>query len=108
MNLFMNGVEILRVENNKYYIDAEECLQEVSKREFIDELNNMAWVCLTSWNKELRQQYLDIVDYVNNVKKCPNCSKEYYEPSAISRKDNKTEICSNCGVQEALEQFYGV
>lgn len=26
-------------------------------------------------------------------------------PGALSRLDNKTEICSDCGVQEALEDF---
>jgi hypothetical protein len=25
---------------------------------------------------------------------------------AISRRDNKTEICSACGTQEALEDFF--
>ncbi len=36
---------------------------------------------------------------------CPNCGHEYEEHPAISRKDNKTKICSNCGVKEALEIF---
>lgn len=39
--------------------------------------------------------------------KCPICGKEYQEPPAISRKDNKkdnkTEICPDCGTLEALE-----
>jgi predicted RNA-binding Zn-ribbon protein involved in translation (DUF1610 family) len=39
------------------------------------------------------------------IKKCPHCSKYYLEPSAISRADNKTEICSDCGVKEALEAY---
>ncbi|MDO4963363.1 MAG: hypothetical protein Q4E75_04620 [bacterium] len=36
---------------------------------------------------------------------CPNCHKEYSEPPAISRRDNKTYICSNCGTREALYDF---
>ncbi len=36
---------------------------------------------------------------------CPRCHKEYSGHPAISRKDNKTEICSDCGVQEALFEF---
>lgn len=45
---------------------------------------------------------------------CPKCSG--YIPNnenpgaysgAISRRDNKTEICSACGTQEALEDFLG-
>lgn len=35
--------------------------------------------------------------------KCPICGKEYTEPPAISRKDNKTGICPDCGTLEALE-----
>lgn len=36
---------------------------------------------------------------------CPRCHKDYSERPAISRKDNKTEICSNCGMQEAMFNF---
>ena len=35
--------------------------------------------------------------------KCPICGKEYDDRPAISRKDNKTEICPDCGTLEALE-----
>lgn len=34
---------------------------------------------------------------------CPACGKEYRQAPAISRKDNKTEICPCCGVLEAVE-----
>lgn len=40
-----------------------------------------------------------------DIRKCPRCSKYFAELPAISRKDNKTEICSNCGTEEALEAF---
>lgn len=40
-----------------------------------------------------------------DIKKCPRCSKYFIEPPALSRKDNKTEICSSCGVEEALESL---
>ena len=36
--------------------------------------------------------------------KCPRCGKYYLGHPAISRKDNKTEICSACGIEEALIQ----
>ena len=39
------------------------------------------------------------------IKVCPVCGKKYYDHPAISRKDNKTEICSKCGTLEAVEQF---
>lgn len=35
--------------------------------------------------------------------KCPVCGKHYTDPPAISRKDNKTAICPDCGTLEALE-----
>lgn len=41
---------------------------------------------------------------INN--KCPKCNNELGKYPAISRKDNKTEICSNCGMLEALDDFY--
>ncbi len=34
---------------------------------------------------------------------CPICGKEYTAIPAISRKDNVTEICPECGTREALE-----
>jgi len=42
----------------------------------------------------------------DEYKKCPRCGIYYVGFPAISRKDNKTEICSNCGVSEAIEDFY--
>lgn len=40
---------------------------------------------------------------IDDVKKvCPRCSKTYwYSEHAISRADNSTEVCGNCGVEEA-------
>ena len=36
---------------------------------------------------------------------CPKCGNEYYGYSALSRVDNKTEICNHCGTKEALTAF---
>ena len=33
---------------------------------------------------------------------CPLCGEEYWEPPAISRVDDKTEIYSSCGIREAV------
>lgn len=38
-------------------------------------------------------------------KKCPRCGAVITLYPAISRKDNKTEICSYCGVIEAIEEY---
>lgn len=37
---------------------------------------------------------------------CPVCGKIYTDYPAISRRDNKTEICPQCGTAEALEDFF--
>ena len=37
---------------------------------------------------------------------CHICKKQIIGYPALSRKDNKTEICSKCGTLEALEIFY--
>ena len=41
--------------------------------------------------------------------KCPRCGVNELKPklasNALSRKDNKTYICSDCGMQEALLDF---
>lgn len=39
---------------------------------------------------------------MNNVRKCPKCGSEYQGHPAISREDNKTPICPDCGTREAL------
>lgn len=36
---------------------------------------------------------------------CPRCGKEYSDRPAISRVDNKTPICPDCGTREALESI---
>ncbi len=34
--------------------------------------------------------------------RCPECGKVFTERPAISRVDNKTEICSECGYRQAM------
>lgn len=41
------------------------------------------------------------------IKKCPKCGRRFEGIGAISRRDNKTEICSDCGVVEAMADFFG-
>lgn len=36
---------------------------------------------------------------------CPKCGQIYNNHPAISRDDNKTKICSDCGNREAFEAF---
>lgn len=39
------------------------------------------------------------------IRRCPKCNQEYVASPAISREDNKTEICPNCGLLESLDAF---
>lgn len=46
---------------------------------------------------------------IGSIAVCPVCGKVYdthVNPPALSRKDNKTEICSDCGVVEAFEDCF--
>ena len=36
---------------------------------------------------------------------CPLCGKTYYEHPALSRTDNETPICPDCGIRQALESM---
>ena len=36
---------------------------------------------------------------------CPICGKQYFGYPALSRTDNKTLICPDCGVAEAIAVF---
>lgn len=36
------------------------------------------------------------------VRICPKCRKKYASPPALSRDDNRTEICPVCGALEAI------
>ena len=41
------------------------------------------------------------------VRICPRCGKKYSEYPALSRRDNKTAICPECGTLEAFEDYFG-
>lgn len=36
---------------------------------------------------------------------CPLCGQAYTEPPALSRADNETLICPDCGTRQALESI---
>ncbi len=41
-------------------------------------------------------------DNISRISICPVCGKAYAGHPAISRKDNETPICPDCGIREAL------
>ena len=42
---------------------------------------------------------------VNHIRVCPLCGCNYTGHPALSRRDNKTQICPDCGTREALESI---
>lgn len=44
-------------------------------------------------------------DNVIRMAVCPRCGKAYYGRPALSRADNETLICPDCGTREALESI---
>lgn len=44
-------------------------------------------------------------DNITRMAVCPHCGMAYYEPPALSREDNETLICPDCGTREVLESM---
>jgi hydrogenase maturation factor HypF (carbamoyltransferase family) len=42
---------------------------------------------------------------ITNLSICPKCHRPYRDRPALSRLDNKTRICPDCGTREALESI---
>lgn len=44
-------------------------------------------------------------DNVTRLAICPRCGKAYHGPLALSREDNETLICPDCGTRQALQSI---
>lgn len=42
---------------------------------------------------------------IRELRKCPLCGRTYGEVPALSRTDNETLICPDCGTRQALESI---
>ena len=42
---------------------------------------------------------------IRQIRICPLCGETYTEPPALSRTDNETLICPDCGTRQALESI---
>ncbi len=42
---------------------------------------------------------------IKDKRSCPRCNQIMGDYPALSRRDNKTDICSSCGTEEALFDF---
>lgn len=87
----MNKEKLFRVEYGK-----QDTPQEL--REY--RLNGKGPVgCLKEFKEEFPNTEFEIFE------RCPICKNFYSGYPALSRRDNKTDICSDCGMKEALEDF---
>ena len=56
---------------------------------------------------------MDIFDFLGRKpagapgKICPSCGRVFIGHGAVSRKDNRTEICPACGAEEAIDALQG-
>ena len=68
-------------------------------------------ISILTWDNEkfdedkFNDYYHNAIDEGVDGKLCPKCNTRYLGYPAISRRDNKTEICSDCGTLEALDDF---
>ena len=69
-------------------------LTKANKEAYVDRMNKHRQSVLESLKKEGMP-----------ARVCPICGRVYTDEPALSRKDNKTAICSQCGLQEALDAF---
>jgi hypothetical protein len=53
----------------------------------------------------LAQVWYNPGEFMSRYKVCFYCNSEYAGASKISRRDNKTEICSVCAEFEAVSEF---
>lgn len=64
-SLFINGGESFRIDNGDYYVSDYDCLKKVTKQEFVKELKKCDWI-LTGWNKELKNDYIKMLELVKD------------------------------------------
>lgn len=91
------------IEGNAATWAYEELNKQAKFTESID--NGMQGLEAVSVLDENKQE--DEIPYDNTTpKKCPKCGKTYIDFPALSRRDNKTYICPDCGVDEAMEDYF--
>lgn len=58
---------------------------------------------MVSWDNGSGLNVVPEEDEVEIVRTCPLCGKAYTGHPALSRRDDRTEICPDCGTREAIE-----
>ena len=69
LSLMGSSAEILRIEDGNYYITNEDwgCFQKVDLETFKKKVESLKKVCTTTWDKEMRKEYQEIVDYIKEI-----------------------------------------
>ena len=62
--------------------------------------------CHAEWTDQIPTSKTECPNCNAKPQICPSCKKPYFEFPALSRKDNETHICSDCGMAEALQYMY--
>ena len=57
---------------------------------------------------ELEQRIERATGAAGKKRRCIKCMRLYGERPAISRDDNRTELCPRCGAMEAMEDALGI
>jgi antirestriction protein ArdC len=63
----------------------------------------------TTTTEGFYMNYFTLFNKAHAVKidtKCPRCKNDIGKYPALSRKDNRTKICSQCGTAEALQEHF--
>lgn len=92
-----NGEDIYFVSKQiepRFKIPIVNFTNEIYKATKFDNLD----IAIFEWKKLLHTNF-------NIYPVCPICNKAYNKHPAISRVDNRTEICPECGIKEALRNF---
>ena len=48
---------------------------------------------------------MEMKEEIREIRVCPLCGNTYAEPPALSRTDNETLICPDCGIRQALDSI---
>ena len=52
---------------------------------------------------DLDSLHESVMRKIFEIQRCPKCKREFTEYPALSRVDNETEICPECGIVEAIK-----